>query len=192
MTWPILHAATGTPDAFVAFWERCYTGYDEEFYRANIGQPLTEDRIAEWFRWKNGTPLSAKKKKAIIRFASADERLASDAGDEAVAAFLNRPGGAVWRIFWLHLQHPARFPIYDQHVHRAMAFLSGWDDLELPAGNAANVRRYLGNYRPFFGRFRTCDLRQADRALWSFGRFLKSSYGRVLTDQTSEQPTHDG
>jgi hypothetical protein len=26
---------------FVRFWERFYTDYSEEFYRENIGQPLT-------------------------------------------------------------------------------------------------------------------------------------------------------
>ena len=26
-------------------------------------------------------------------------------------------GGTIWRIFWLHLQHPQHFPIYDQHGH---------------------------------------------------------------------------
>jgi hypothetical protein len=179
--WPILSVGTGTLDTFVEFWDRCYTGYDEEFYQANIGQPLTKDRIAAWFEWKNGTPLSANKKRAVTRFASTEECVAHDADAEALAEFLNRPGGAVWRIFWLHLQHPAHFPIYDQHVHRAMAFLLKWPDLEPPAGNPTKVRVYLEEYRSFFARFHSCDPRQADRALWSFGRFLKSGYGGILT-----------
>jgi hypothetical protein len=32
---------------FIEFWAARYRGYDDEFYRSNIGQELTETRILE-------------------------------------------------------------------------------------------------------------------------------------------------
>ncbi len=185
--WPIFgvhHVALGE---FVSFWERLYSGYDEDFYRENIGQPLTEERIAGWFAWKNGTPLSTKKLKGIRRYLSPDEHIGDDASTDELKDFLNRPGGAIWRIFWLHLQHPQHFPIYDQHVHRSMAFMLKWPNLEIPDLNPAKVRIYLADYRAFFARFDGCNHRQVDRALWSFGRFLRTEYARPFHSSPSDQ-----
>jgi hypothetical protein len=140
ISWPVLGVLHVSSQEFVRFWEQCYSGYDEDFYQRNIGQPLTEERIANWFKWKNGTPLATKKLKTIQRYSSPEERIAFNATSDALEEFLNRPGGAIWRIFWLHLQHPQQFPIYDRHAHRAMAFLLGWRSLEIPAGNPAKVR----------------------------------------------------
>src|SRR5438128_2250037 len=129
ISWPILSISEVKPKDFVRFWEQLYSSdYDENFYREYIGQPLTEDLIAKWFKWKNRTPLSAGKTQAIRRYLSPEEYIGRDADADTLAAFLNRPGGAIWRIFWLHLQHHRHFPIYDQHVHRAMAFILKWPD----------------------------------------------------------------
>jgi hypothetical protein len=187
-SWPIFGVRHVSRKGFVRFWERLYSGYDEDFYQENIGQPLTEERIARWFIWKNGTPLSAKKLKAIRRYFSPEEHIGHEAGADTLREFLNRPGGAIWRIFWLHLQHPQHFPIYDQHVHRAMAFMSKLSDLEVPAHDPAKVRTYLNDYRVFFARFGDCDHRQVDRALWSFGRFLRTEYARILVSSPSDEP----
>ena len=177
--WPVLSTSRGESTEFVRFWERLYSGYDERFYLENIGKPLTEELITKWFVWKNGTPLSPGKAQAIRRYLAPEERIGHDVDAGTLEAFLNRPGGAVWRIFWLHLQHPRHFPIYDQHVHRAMAFMLNWPELAIPAHNPTKVRNYLQYYRPFFDQFQGCEHRQVDRALWSFGEFLKSKYGRV-------------
>jgi hypothetical protein len=183
--WPIFGVKDVALRDFVCFWEQLYSGYDEDFYGENIGQPLTEERIAGWFVWKNGTPLSAKKMKAIRRYLSPEEHIGHEASTSALKEFLNRPGGAIWRIFWLHLQHPQHFPIYDQHVHRAMAFMLKWPDLEIPDQNPAKVRTYLADYRAFFAHFKDCNHRQVDRALWSFGRFLRTEYARILRSSPS-------
>jgi hypothetical protein len=188
--WPIFCVHKVTLRDFVRFWEQLYSGYDEDFYQANIGRPLTEERVAGWFVWKNGTPLSAKKIKGVRRYLSPEEHIDRAATTEALLKFLNRPGGAIWRIFWLHLQHPEHFPIYDQHVHRAMGFMLNWPDLEIPNSNPEKVRAYLGHYRTFFARFEGCNHRQVDRALWTFGRFLRTEYGRVLKARPSEERAH--
>jgi len=111
--------------AFVEFWADRYTGYDDDFYEANVGQELTEARILDWFEWKNGTPLSQAKRRSVMRnfVARRDELVQIE--DDTPSAVLTRfsEGGVIWRIFWLHCWRPARFPIYDQHVHRAMRSL---------------------------------------------------------------------
>jgi hypothetical protein len=186
---PVLGISQVTRQDFVRFWEQLYSGYDEDFYRENIGQPLTEERILKWFLWKNGTPLSAGKIQTIRRYFTPEEDIGYDVNAGALMTFLNQPGEAIWRIFWLHLQHPRHFPIYDQHVHRAMAFLLERPDLdlEIPVHNPTKIRNYLEFYRPFFDRFDDCGSRQVDRALWSFGRFLKSDFGRVITSPANDE-----
>ena len=32
---------------------------------------------------------------------------------------------AVWKIFLLHIIKPSKFPVYDQHIHRAYNFING-------------------------------------------------------------------
>ena len=181
MRHPILTAAEASKAGFLQFWDSHYTGYDEAFYVQNLGKPLTPERISSWFAWKNGTPLSPLKAKSILRYSELAERIASDVDSRTLREFLSRPGGPIWRIFWLHVQHPSQFPIYDQHVHRAMAYLLGWKDLELPAQNPKKVVTfYLDNYRAFFRDFEQFPARQVDRALWAFGKFL-SNYANMVT-----------
>jgi hypothetical protein len=179
--WPILNFRSATPEEFVSFWERLYSGYDEDFYAQNIGQPLTGERIEKWFKWKNGRSLSAKKSKSIQRYRNPEEQFEPDADPTTLRAFLSRPGGAIWRIFWLHLRHPKIFPIYDQHVHRAMAFLLKWPNREIPNRDPSKVKTYIEAYRPFTERFKGCDQRKVDRALWTFGRFLSLDYESAIT-----------
>lgn len=141
------------PKKFLDFWDALYTGYDEDFYQQNIGQSLTPERIAAWFKWKNDGKLSEKKANSSLRYSLPEEQLPSAADADKLRFFLNRQGGAIWHIFWLHLQHPDIYPIYDQHVHRAMAFMLGWKKLEIPVHNPTKVRSYLDSYVPFFNRF---------------------------------------
>jgi hypothetical protein len=73
-----------------------------------------------------------------------------------------------------------RYPIYDQHVHRAMAFMQGGHEWEIPYYNPTKVRSYLGSYVPFFDSFAPIERRRVDRALWAFGKFLATPYGEAL------------
>ena len=67
MSFPVLRSCEATPEGFVEFWDRHYSGYDEVFYRENIDKPLTDERIEKWFVWKNGTPLAPAKAPSIRR-----------------------------------------------------------------------------------------------------------------------------
>jgi hypothetical protein len=105
----------------------------------NLGKPLNPELVRRWFEWKNGMPLSTSKERSIAKYALPGQRLPADADEPDVRAFLSRSGGAIGRIFWLHIQHPEMFPIYDQHTHRAMAFLLGWPQLNIPKSNPRKV-----------------------------------------------------
>ncbi len=137
-------------------------------------------QLLEITLWKNGTPLSPNKAKSISQYSLPAEQIASNTNTKAIAAYLNRSGGAIWRIFFLHLQNPSKYPIYDQHVHRAMAVVRGLPQREIPTGNAAKVTTYLQEYLPFFSQFAGQPSRRVDRALWAFGKFMKSGYGRLI------------
>jgi hypothetical protein len=179
--WPIFGINFVSAADFVGFWSQLYDdeGYDEMFYQDNIGRPPAA-KAYEWFKWKNGTPLSVRKQQTVHAILSDGEPVGPDVKADALRLYLGQAGGVVWRVFWLHLHHPQHFPIYDQHVHRAMACLTNRAKREIPIHGPTRARAYLEEYRPFFDRFAGCDLRQVDRALWSFGKFLTTKCGRQM------------
>jgi hypothetical protein len=161
-------------EPFIDFWSARYDANDDTFYKDNIGQELTEKRILEWFEWKNGRPLSKKKRTSVLKnFVARRRELDEIPEDEEPAAFLKRfsEGGRIWRIFWLHLCNQ-RFPIYDQHVHRAMRFIQYAVIKEIPGGEADAIRCYLEEYLPFNEQFKDLPQRDVDKALFAFGEFL--------------------
>ena len=160
---------------FVEFWSLRYEYAEESLYLNNIGQALTEQRILELYRWKNGTPLSDKKLASVHRnFVQRRDELAqlqpNDSANDFLAHFIN--GGAIWRIFWLHCWQPNRFPIYDQHVHRAMAFIENGTREEIPQYDPRKIEAYINKYLPFHAKFSAIDGRTVDKALWAFGKFI--------------------
>ena len=89
------------------------------------------------FEWKNGSKLSEKKRKSVeqnyifkkdhecVKRAIAFPIGASlDEGRTFASQFLKEfpQGGEIWGIFWLHCCNQ-QFPIYEQHVHRAIVFV---------------------------------------------------------------------
>jgi hypothetical protein len=74
----------------------------------------------------------------------------------------------------------ARYPIYDQHVHRAMRFIQTGARDEIPAADAQRINAYLDGYVPFHSLFAALDPRQVDKALWAFGKFLSENEFPVL------------
>lgn len=68
------------------------------------------------------------------------------------------------------------FPIYDQHVHRAMAHLQGWTELEIPKSNKKKIEIYLEEYLDFYNSFKGLPHKKVDEALWSYGKFLTLGY----------------
>jgi hypothetical protein len=173
-----------SPREFVEFWAQRYYDSHEDLYTTNINRPPTEETLTALFKWKIGAWLFARALERTVkpRFLSRIEEaraLPHDAG-----AFLKTfaDGGAIYRIFWLHCWHPRRFPIYDQHVHRAMVFIQDGRVEELGEySDEAKIAKYLEWYIPFFEQFRDADIsfnleadgvpgRKVDRALMAFGQ----------------------
>jgi hypothetical protein len=185
MMLPVYVAKDASPAEFIEFWAQQYRYPKDAQYTNNIGQTLTPERIRELFEWKNGAPLSTRKQLSVERnYISRIEELESlfrieelkSLSQESCAAdFLQRfpSGGAIWRIFLLHCWQPERFPMYDQHVHRAMEMIERGEPGEIPASDAEKVNSYLSRYLRFVQRFEGCDPRQVDRALWAYGKFVK-------------------
>ncbi|MGA2410516.1 MAG: hypothetical protein ABSG46_09040 [Candidatus Binataceae bacterium] len=164
-------------EAFVEFWSHRYDEdqYPEKIYAEHIGT-LTEDSVKALFQWKNGRKLSRAKSESIkanfIDLIGAATALGPDIdAQEFLERFPN--GGAIWRIFWLHCVNRT-FPIYDQHVHRAMLWIEEEELNELgDKSDHEKIELYLNDYLPFYRSFTELDQREVDRALWAFGKFLK-------------------
>src|ERR1019366_7714989 len=117
--------------------------------------------------------LSEAKLKSVLRnFVSRSGELEHLQREETASDLLSRfsSGGAIWRIFWLHCWQPARFPIYDQHVHRAMRFIRAGVREEIPDKDSEKVHAYLESYMAFHAQFDGIGSRLVDKALWAFGK----------------------
>lgn len=165
-------------NAFVEFWSARYQYGNGKLYDENIGRELTEKRILELFTWKNGILLSVNKLNSVTRnFVARRAELADVDANANVEQFLEvfNSGGAIWRIFWLHCWYPQRFPIYDQHVHRAMRFIETGRVDEIPKTDPDKIKTYTSEYQPFHDRFAGLDTRSVDKSLWAFGKFIKEN-----------------
>ena len=90
---------------FVRFWSARYRYPLMNLYIDNIGSPLTEERVLNLYRWKNGTRnISARKLQSIqINYIQALANLPAIANAHAAREYLEGiGGGTVWGIFWLH------------------------------------------------------------------------------------------
>lgn len=165
-------------EEFVNFWSQRYIYPEQQLYYENIGCELTEERIFNLFLWKNGVRLSERKRNSVQEnFIKRRSQLEQFKINTSPREFLEvfREGGAIWRIFWLHCFRPDRFPIYDQHVHRAMAFIQNRVIEEIPQYDPRKIDAYIDRYIPFYEKFAMVGPRNLDKALWSFGKFIKET-----------------
>lgn len=113
--YPILSLSSVPRNRFVQFWSARYD-YKGTEYEAFISQSVNErratidERLIGLFSWKNGRALSGRKLQTVLGFLSPGERVAPDIDADVLEKYLCRAGGVIWRVFWLHLQHPERSP----------------------------------------------------------------------------------
>ena len=177
MDLPVFQKLLVPKSKFISFWSKQYYYPKDHLYNNNIGKTLTEARIWELFLWKNGKPLSEKKKLSVRdNFIRESDNIPSNHDKFTLKSYFNKSGGTIWRIFWLHCNQPNIFPIFDQHVYRAMATIEQWEDVELPLSNRDKVKKYINFYLPFWKEFTAFPSKKVDEALWSYGKFLKSKY----------------
>jgi hypothetical protein len=178
----VYNPSYAVPTEFVEFWRRIYGDDDfEKLYSENIRRELNEQRIEQLFQWKNGGGLSKRKNDSVHQnfiLPQQSGKLENLQPDQKIEELLTHfpEGGVIFRIFWLHCWQPDRIPIYDQHVHRAMAFIQTGELEEIPADDAPKIASYVHKYVPFHATFDGIDTRSdraVDKALWAFGKFLK-------------------
>lgn len=165
-------------EEFINFWERQYRDLNEHLYHTNIAPPLTPDKVRRLYVWKNGQKLAAKKMNSVERnFVNRLDELSVLPPTISAEEFLHRfaLGGAIWRIFWLHCWQPDKFPIYDQHVHRAMIYIEEGrlEEIGIYKNDSRKVDVYLNRYLAFNKAFSRMEHRKVDSALLAFGQFLK-------------------
>jgi len=156
---------------FIEYWSQRYSYKYEELYDKNINKPLTEASLIDLFTWKNGTLLSEKKRESVI-----SNYVLSKNDDIIENDYLspNNEGGPIWNIFFLHCRKNEQFPIFDQHTYRAMHFMKSNEIAEIPNEKKEIYSCYRQEYIPFFNSFEYDDKRQIDKALFTFGQYLKA------------------
>lgn len=158
--------------SFLNHWSSRYKYKDDHKYTENIGTPLTQTSLKELFEWKNGIENIAKHKLRSIE----DNYPVVYRGD-LKSRYLNhrQPGSAIWNIFYLHCLLPSEWPIFDQHVFRAMSYIETGKVTEIPGTNKRKYEAYQSEYRPFLKAFKHAEQRKIDMALFAFGKFLKTA-----------------
>jgi hypothetical protein len=166
---------------FITFWAQHYTDTKEDdlLYTPSILAEHTKHTLRQLFQWKVGVRLFQHQLPSLSKnFIDRIEEARCQPPDVCPEKFLNifESGGAIYRIFWLHCWFPNRFPIYDQHVHRAMIYINEGRQEELDSFNDKNkIAQYINQYLIFRKNFSEIDDRSVDRALWAFGKWLKTS-----------------
>ena len=173
-TFPILKIQWVDEKRFVEFWAARYPTMNDSAYLSNIGRPLTSERLLALFEWKNNGPIARQKLSSIHRNYIKNPPDPPSPGDRnGLLAFIQQPGGVIWRIFWLHCHDHLTYPIFDQHVYRSMRRLQNGCAAEIPIKNVEKAKAYVDEYLPFHATLKYPDKKRIDEALWSYGKYLK-------------------
>jgi hypothetical protein len=163
---------------FLTHWSSRYDdAKDKLLYDPYIGK-INDPSLLKLFEWKNGGTI-AQHKLQTIRENYLIHWIA-DADLEARYLDPAQGNGPIWNIFYLHCRSHTVYPIYDQHAYRAMIYmqdrkLCGLKD-DLDKKDRPSVYKSYEHYRKFVKDIQNATglaLRPIDRALYTFGQFLK-------------------
>ena len=185
MKLPLLAYNTANIDEFISFWSRFYNYPIEELYTPRINKKqYSKDDLVQLFVWKNGSRLSQKKHKALQEIIDKLELINRLKSKFCLNAFLKEfrfVKGAIWKTYLLHIIAPDGYPIFDQHVCRAFYFISKGQRKEISTKNPDKEKVYFNEYVDFFNELTgKPNRKKLDEALWAFGKFLKSNYGKTI------------
>jgi len=171
----------GDKESFIDLWSQHYRDDNEHLYIDNIEREKTEGVIIELFIWKNGSVMSKLKHERVLKHYKPGDKSHLELNNPSkISQYVARDAAIIWNVFWLHCLAPTRFPIYDQHAHRAMMFMVGKSEgLEVPVNKRELAECYANQFMPFFAEMvgpepTIASARQVDRSLFAFGKFLKS------------------
>ncbi len=163
---------------FLDYWASRYRyeEHDKSFYDPYIGKADLQtnfEALEALFKWKNGGAIANQKLRSIC---TNYEHWIEDANLEARYLDPHQGGGPIWNIFYLHCRQPGRYPIFDQHTHRAMLYIQRRAMSDTLSGTTLAGKKHVyeayKQYRDFVAEIGG-DLRKIDRAIYTFGQFLK-------------------
>lgn len=177
---------------FFESWAQCFPESisSDSKYLNNIGKKRQNKKsIQSLFEWKNGSILSKDKQLSlsskILPKVSLINKLKIEFNFELFQEnFCNV--SMIWRFFLLHIIDPKSYPIWDQHVYRAIYFINNKEIINAKNHNQKKEKYYFDVYIPYFNKYKAkgVDPRVIDMALWSFGKFLGSPFGKVVLNET--------
>ena len=194
MRYLILKKQEADPTDFVEFWAERYNDKYEPTYRKYIGKLLTPESVRALLAWK---AMSFTRKsieageypfvEAVIADLEHFQSIPLNTPAEADKFLTNelKGKGMIWKVFTLHILNPAKYPIFDQHVYRAMVYLKTGKIEEIPPSNEEKQLKYINEYPHFYNEeHKHFEDRKLDKALFSFGQFLKTRWGNRGTENS--------
>ena len=188
----VINKETSDEKEFISFWSERYKYKLESKYSENIAvwkNDKTNYRLMHLFVWKNGMNFENHKNKKlsfqnnIISNLDIVKQLPFNFKIEdylELSEFKNWEN-IVWKVFLLHCLNHTKFPIYDQHVHRAFDFIKNNGNIKKTEFYystykiSEKLEFYTNEYIPFVIELKTkskLDFKQIDEALVTFGKFL--------------------
>jgi hypothetical protein len=190
LTFPILtNRQSGSLQEFISFWSKLYAYDNAGLYYKIHYKVLSEKDIKYLYQWKNGMKLSQAKEKSldtkIIKKLNIINSLRATTEFD-LNYFLKefKEVSVVWKVFLLHIISPSKYPIYDQHTHRAYRFMNkqASDGIKASMNESVKLKFYFKEYYPFVKESNIKDLKKMDEAFFAFGQFINIGNQKMLVN----------
>jgi len=197
LTFPVLtKTQTGSLEEFISFWSRLYAYDNAALYDKIHHKVLSEKDIKDLYQWKNGMKLSEAKEQSlntkIIKKIKIINSLRAITEID-LGYFLKefKEVSVVWKVFLLHIISPNRYPIYDQHIHRAYRFMhnEASDGISASMNETTKLKFYFEEYYPFVKESKIKDLKKMDEAFFAFGQFINLGNQKMLLAKKEYEQT---
>lgn len=196
----LIKKENSTIDLFIENWKKFYESDKNKdsiyFENLRLINELTEDSIQKLFEWKNGMRLSPRKQESVdkikkdltnivLKFEKSgkSEKDLKEIYDYSYKFFKD---GYIWNLFFLHILKYDICPIADMYAYRAFNYICNGEN-ELPVYNWDTYIKYLDFFNEIAtktNRITNEKRKEIDEAFWGFGKFLSSSYAKIITEGT--------
>ena len=188
LIFPILtKRQSGSLKEFISFWSKLYVYDNAVLYERIYNKTLSKDDLKDLYKWKNGMKLSQAKEKSLNTKIISKIEIVNNLRKSSnfdLEYFLKefKQVSVVWKVFLLHILKPNRFPIYDQHVHRAYRFINNQssDGIKASMNESVKLKFYFEEYYPFVRQSKITDLKKMDEAFFAFGQFINIGNQKML------------
>ena len=188
LIFPILtNIQSGSLQEFISFWSKLYVYDNAVLYERIHNTTLSDNDLKDLYKWKNGMKLSQAKEKSLNTKIISKIEIVNNlraASNLDLEYFLKefKQVSVVWKVFLLHILKPNRFPIYDQHVHRAYRFINNQSSNGIKASmnESVKLKFYFEEYYPFVRQSKITDLKKMDEAFFAFGQFINIGNQKML------------